>query len=82
MPVDFRYRKLGYLALNVSDIEKSTAFATDVFGLDYVDELADGGRFFRLGTAHHDIILTPANEPAFVRSAWELETEADVDQGV
>lgn len=80
MPVDFRYRKLGYLVLNVTDIEKSTRFATDVFGLDFVEELADGGRCFRLGTAHHDVILAPAKQPNFALSSWELETEADVDK--
>jgi len=60
MGVDFRYKKLGYIVLNVTDIEKSTKFATDVFGLDASGESADGARFFRSGTAHHDIILAPA----------------------
>ena len=28
-----RYRRLGYLALNVSDLDKSRAFYTDILGL-------------------------------------------------
>lgn len=80
MAVDFRYKGLGYLALNVSDIERSTRFATDVFGMDLVGEGADGARFFRSGRGHHDVILAPAAGPAFVRSAWELETHADLDK--
>jgi 2,3-dihydroxy-p-cumate/2,3-dihydroxybenzoate 3,4-dioxygenase len=80
MGVDFRYKKLGYIVLNVTDIARSTKFATDVFGLDLSGEGADGARFFRSGTAHHDIILAPAREAAYVRAAWELESERDVDR--
>jgi len=79
MGVDFRYKKLGYIVLNVTNIEKSTKFATEVFGLDPSGEGPDGSRFFRSSTAHHDIILRPAETAAFVRSAWELESERDVD---
>lgn len=80
MAVDFRYRKHGYIVLNVSDIERSTHFATEVFGLDLVSESKEGARFFRAGPAHHSIILQPAASPAFVRSGWELETENDLDK--
>lgn len=82
MTADFRYRHLGYLALNVSDIEKSTAFATDVFGMDQSGEGADGARFFRVGPAHHDIMLIPSDKPGFVRSSWELESEEDLDRAL
>jgi len=34
MPVPFRHRKLGYVALNVTDIEKSMTFYRDILGLD------------------------------------------------
>jgi 2,3-dihydroxy-p-cumate/2,3-dihydroxybenzoate 3,4-dioxygenase len=80
MPGNFRYRRLGYLTLNVSDIEASTAFATDVFGMDAAGVGEGGARFFRIGTAHHDMMLVPADKPAFARSAWELETEEDLDK--
>ncbi|WP_157219249.1 VOC family protein [Flavisphingomonas formosensis] len=82
MGVDFRYRRLGYLALNVSDIEKSAAFATNVFGMDAAGEGADGARFFRIGPQHHDVMLIPAEKPGFVRSSWELETEEDLDRAL
>lgn len=80
MTVNFRYRKLGYIALQVSDIDKSTTFATDVFGLDLVGEGPDGARFFRVGPQHHDVLLVPSDHPAFIRTSWELETEADLDK--
>ncbi len=82
MGVDFRYRRLGYLALNVSDIEKSTVFATQVFGMDQAGEGANGARFFRVGPQHHDIMLTQADQPGFVRSGWELESEEDLDRAL
>jgi 2,3-dihydroxy-p-cumate/2,3-dihydroxybenzoate 3,4-dioxygenase len=80
MSVNFRYRRLGYLVLHVKDIEASTAFATQVFGMDAAGEGEGGGRFFRIGTAHHDMMLVPADKPAFARAAWELETEEDLDK--
>lgn len=80
MAKDFRYRKLGYMALNVTDIERSTKFATDIFGMDPAGEAPDGGRFFRIGPSHHDIILTPADSPSFARSSWELESEVELDK--
>jgi 2,3-dihydroxy-p-cumate/2,3-dihydroxybenzoate 3,4-dioxygenase len=78
--VDFRYRRFGYVALNVSDISRSTAFATEVFGLTPSGTGPAGERFFRASTNHHDIVLNPSSGPAFVRAGWELETEEDVDK--
>lgn len=80
MTVDFRYRRLGYLTLQVSDIEATSAFATDVFGMDANGQGDDGARFFRIGSSHHDIMLVSGDKPAFARSSWELESEEDVDK--
>jgi 2,3-dihydroxy-p-cumate/2,3-dihydroxybenzoate 3,4-dioxygenase len=80
MAVDFRYRGLGYITLQVSDIEKSSDFATNVFGMDAAGEGEGGARFFRVGPKNHDIMLVPADKPAFARSSWELETEDDLDK--
>jgi 2,3-dihydroxy-p-cumate/2,3-dihydroxybenzoate 3,4-dioxygenase len=79
MTVDFRYRQLGYVALQVSDLARSTDFCTQVFGLDFVEDGPAGERFFRVGQAHHDLVLTQGPAPAFVRSSWELETEGDLE---
>lgn len=78
--VDFRYRRFGYVVLNVSDIARSTAFATEVFGLDDAGTGPKGEKFFRCTPHHHDIVLCPSDKAAFVRSGWELETEEDVDK--
>jgi 2,3-dihydroxy-p-cumate/2,3-dihydroxybenzoate 3,4-dioxygenase len=77
--VDFRYRKFGYVALNVSDLGRSTAFATEVFGLDHAGDSPNGDRFFRASPSHHDLLMREG-DPAFVRSGWELETDEDLDK--
>lgn len=77
--VDFRYRQLGYIVLNVTDPEKSAHFAEKVFGLEPMGAAGDL-RFFRAGPGHHDVVMQPAKEAAFARAAWELETEADLDR--
>jgi 2,3-dihydroxy-p-cumate/2,3-dihydroxybenzoate 3,4-dioxygenase len=76
--VDFRYKRVGYVALNVTDIERTHAFATDVFGLDHAGTGPAGERLYRCGTEHHSVVLYPADEPAYVRAGWELESEEDV----
>lgn len=78
-PLPFRHRRFGYVVLNVTDIEKTTKFATEVFGLDAAGSAPDGSRYFRCSPKHHDIILRPAAEAAFVRAALELETEGELD---
>ena len=42
MGLDFRYKKLGYVALNVTDMEKSAAFYRDMVGLDPSGDGPDG----------------------------------------
>lgn len=79
MVAPFRYKRLGYLMMNVSDIERSTRFAQDVFGLDLVRERSDGVRFFRGSHHHHDIAFAQADRPSLARAAWELETQAQLD---
>ena len=56
----FRYKKLGYVALNVSDIEKSTEFYDKMVGLQLVEKNDKRSSFFRCSNDHHNIILYPA----------------------
>lgn len=78
MPVDFRYARAGYVALNVTDLDRTTKFLTETFGLSPAGEGVDGERFFRCGPQHHDVVLYQHTEPGFVRHAWEMESELDV----
>ena len=52
-----RYRRLGYVALNVSDLDRARAFYEHQLGLQASGEGPDGAAFFRCGFAHHDIAL-------------------------
>jgi 2,3-dihydroxy-p-cumate/2,3-dihydroxybenzoate 3,4-dioxygenase len=76
----FRYRRLGYVSLNVTDLARTTAFATEIFRLSVQSDAADGSRFLRCGVRHHEIILTQAPVAGFARAGWELETPEDVDR--
>ena len=80
MPVNFRYRKLGYVALNVTDIERTTEFATRTFALWDTGKGPSGEQFLSCGNEHHDVVLYQAKEPGFLRGAWELETPGDVER--
>lgn len=78
MDASFRYRKLGYVALNVSDVEKSRRFYTEIVGLDVSEATPDGPVFLRCGRDHHSLVLYPADGPGLKRVGFELETAADL----
>ena len=79
MSIPFRYRKLGYVALNVTDIGRSTAFYTDVVGLDLSEQTSGGATFLRCGTDHHHMVLYPASQPGIKRIGFELESRAELE---
>lgn len=78
MTVPFRYRKLAYAALNVTNLEKSVEFYRGLIGLDLVDQHAEMA-FLRCSRDHHNIVLCTNAEAGLKRVAFELESEADVD---
>ncbi len=79
MPAPFRYKKPGYVALNVTDISRTSDFVHDIVGLECSGEGANGERFFRCGPDRHCVVLSQAGQAGFKRSGWELETPNDVD---
>ncbi len=79
MAPNFRYKKLGYVALNVTDIEKSATFYQDMVGLDPMGEGPDGCRFFRCSSDHHNVILYPNKIAGLKRVGWEMESEKQLD---
>src|SRR5271156_5464399 len=80
MPVPFRYRKVGYVALNVTDIARTTEFATHTFALENTGTGPSGEQFLSCGAEHHDVVLYQSKEPGLVRGAWELESPGDVER--
>ena len=78
MKVPFRYKKLAYAALNVTELQRSVAFYRDVVGLD-VAEQNERAAYLRCSRDHHNIVLYSASERGLKRVAFELESERDVD---
>lgn len=61
-PLTFELRKIGHVVLNVSDLERSVRFYTEVLGLQvsdrYPDTMVPGGMvFLRCNTDHHGVAL-------------------------
>lgn len=75
-----RYAKLGYVALNVTDLSRSAAFyGPEVVGLAETE--SDGpDRYFRCSVDHHNLILSQNKEPGLKRLGWELESDEVLEQ--
>jgi catechol 2,3-dioxygenase len=64
----FALRKIGHVVLNVSDLEASVRFYTEVLGLQisdrYPDSMVPGGMvFMRCNTDHHGVALVGGAGP-------------------
>jgi len=60
--MEFQLRKIGHVVLNVSDLEASVRFYTEVLGMKvsdrYPDSMMPGGMvFLRCNTDHHGVAL-------------------------
>lgn len=78
MTLDFRYRRLGYVALNVTDMARSAKFYEAMLGLQKAGEAANGEQLYRCSSRHHDVILHQAPEAGLRRIGWEMESVEDV----
>jgi catechol 2,3-dioxygenase len=85
----FQLRKLGHVVLNVTDLDASVRFYTDVLGLEvsdrYPDTMVPGGMvFLRYNTDHHGIALVGGAKAAAASSlnhfAFEVGTVDEVFQ--
>lgn len=74
-----RYGRLGYVALNVTDLKRSRRFYEDTLGLQFDGEGAEGELFFRTGGDHQGVVLFRGYKPGLKRIGWELEGEAQLD---
>ncbi len=86
--MDFQIKKLGHVVLQVSDLERSTAFYTQILGFKvsdvYPEAMMPGGMvFLRCNTDHHCLALVGArSDPSQNRElhhfAFEVATLAEV----
>ena len=67
-----RYKKLGYVVLSVTDLEKSKDFYENMVGLQFV-ERDNETVYLRSSYDHHNMILEQGSEPGLKRVAFELE---------
>ena len=63
----FRIQKIGHIGLNVTDIERSTAFYTEVMGFNVTEAMGDNLRpgglvFLRCNNDHHGVALFGGNK--------------------
>jgi len=69
-----RYAHLGYVAPNVTDLERSAWFYEHILGLTSAGAIADGRPLFRCGGKHHDVVLSQAAWPGLKRIGWRMES--------
>jgi len=75
-----RYSKVGYCALNVSNLEKSCDFYGRLLGLERVESDVPKTAFFRCSRDHHNLILIEDSKPGLKRIGLELEKPELVDE--
>jgi len=73
-----RYKRLGYVALNVKDLDVSETFYRDVVGLDAARSAERDLVYLRCSEKHHDIVLYQAPEHGLKRIGFELESEDEI----
>lgn len=71
---EVRYRRLGYVALNVADLAASREFYEAKVGLKVDEEPKCGRLFLRCSDLHHDIVLYEGSQPGVKRIAWQMES--------
>jgi 2,3-dihydroxy-p-cumate/2,3-dihydroxybenzoate 3,4-dioxygenase len=72
----FRYKKLGYAALTVTDLSRSVRFYSDLIGLDLVEQTAQAA-YLRCSRDHHNLVLYPGTQPGLKRLGFELQGDAE-----
>lgn len=75
----FRYEKLGYAALNVTNLERSVEFYQNLVGLDLVERNEDTAHL-RCSSDHHNLILHEAPVAGIRCAGFKLATPADLDE--
>jgi 2,3-dihydroxy-p-cumate/2,3-dihydroxybenzoate 3,4-dioxygenase len=78
MTLPFRYEKLGYAALNVTDLDRSVHFYRELMGLDLVTKENDVA-YLRCSRDHHNLVLYKAANPGLRRAAYKVASPEDLE---
>ncbi len=70
-----KVKKLGHFVYEVTDIERSVRFWTDLMGFEETDRNEIGMVFFRCGADHHVIGLKPSTAPRRPKTGELLRME-------
>jgi 2,3-dihydroxy-p-cumate/2,3-dihydroxybenzoate 3,4-dioxygenase len=70
-----RYQKLGYVGLNVTDIERARRFYEEIVGLQFVETCPDGTVLLRCSDDYHSVSLYAAPTPGFRHVGIMLESD-------
>lgn len=68
-----KVNKLGHFVYEVSDIERTVKFWTEMMGFEETDRNAHGMVFFRCGADHHAIGLKPGKAKTRPASGMQME---------
>lgn len=79
MTAPFRYRRLSYVALDVTDLGRSTTFYRDLVGLT-VDREDSGVTYLSCSDLPQNLVLQQGEEAGLQRAAFELESRSDLDR--
>lgn len=80
MSIDsIRYSRLGYIGLNVTDMEASVHFYETLVGLKIDCKPESGVAYLRCSDRHHDIALYTSDIPGVKRIGWQMESPAALD---
>jgi len=74
-----RYRKLGYVALNVTDVPRARAWYESMVGLQFNRLGADAEVYLRADADHHSLVLYQGDRPGLKRVGWQLESDAQIE---
>jgi 2,3-dihydroxy-p-cumate/2,3-dihydroxybenzoate 3,4-dioxygenase len=72
-----RYSRLGYVALQVTDLTASTLFYSELMGLK-IERSAPEAVWLRCSDKPCDLILESGEEPGLIRVGFELESRAEL----
>jgi 2,3-dihydroxy-p-cumate/2,3-dihydroxybenzoate 3,4-dioxygenase len=74
-----RYKKLGYVGLNVTNLARARPFYEEIVGLQFVEAASDGSLLYRCSDDYHNVSLHEAPTPGFRHLGLMLQDAAQVE---